>query len=470
MFEAIEKQNSPDDEALMTRLKNLKSKPHLSTAKNYLKGMLLDSIDEFHRSTSAEEKIKKQIHQGRLLCQRGFVAEGKSLLQKAKAQVISQEKYHLLFELQYWIYGSIKTDLPHEEEQKRLYDESKQNLRVIDEIVELRYLNLRMFSLYAKLSSMPYDDVKKTTEKLMSHPLLQNPDAGLLLKSKLDLHELKSLGYSMLGRRAESTEHLRRIIQLLESQPHRMNDFANVYSASLINFLVNCFHLKHYEELETGLEKLHGLPDLPAFKNVAKPCAVFRHVSSLKYALYWRRGDFEKGLKLNEEVIPRLESCNEKLSRYDRVRLVHMMCCFFFANGKMSEALKWNLELVQAKYFDKAMGELNFARLIHILIHYELGNYELLDSLLKSTERHYKNQEAELEFEIIVVKLMKKVLSAVDISDRKFAFKKMRAELLPLKSLENVKEGFPWFSVIPWLDSKIEDVTFIEAARKRISG
>lgn len=84
LFEIIEQQTNYNEESIKQALEGETMLRHFSAAKNRLKGMILDVLDDYERNNSLQEQLKKQLHQVKLLALRGFKKEAARLLEKVQ--------------------------------------------------------------------------------------------------------------------------------------------------------------------------------------------------------------------------------------------------------------------------------------------------------------------------------------------------------------------------------------------------
>ena len=98
-------------------------------------------------------------------------------------------------------------------------------------------------------------------------------------------------------------------------------------------------------------------------------------------------------------------------------------------------------------------------KLLNIIVHYELGNEELLPSLCKSTNRHFEKKGEFTQIEKLLLNFFSNTILKADTKqEKKNAFVELKKELAPLLSKKKVYE----FDFISWIESKIEGRSFVE--------
>ena len=102
-----------------------------------------------------------------------------------------------------------------------------------------------------------------------------------------------------------------------------------------------------------------------------------------------------------------------------------------------------------------------------MVIHYELGNYDLLDYLIKSTERFFNKRSKALklgyEFEAAFVGYFKKLSKALRQGERaSHIFKEMKEDLALLLMNRNEKVALEYFDYLTWVEAQILSMPYGE--------
>jgi len=105
------------------------------------------------------------------------------------------------------------------------------------------------------------------------------------------------------------------------------------------------------------------------------------------------------------------------------------------------------------------------------VIHYELNNYDLLDYLVKSTERFYtkrkKAADHGYEFEVTFLKSFKKLVKTNrNLSRSVDVFKEMLEDLKLLLADQNERVALEYFDYLSWVESKLQGIAYGEYKRK----
>jgi hypothetical protein len=96
----------------------------------------------------------------------------------------------------------------------------------------------------------------------------------------------------------------------------------------------------------------------------------------------------------------------------------------------------------------------SYARLLHLMAHYELGNYEIMESLIKSVYRFMAKMK---NLTVVEEEMFRFLRSSFKISPRKLK-PELEKFLHTIKHLEKNRfetRAYAYLDVISWLESKV---------------
>ena len=110
----------------------------------------------------------------------------------------------------------------------------------------------------------------------------------------------------------------------------------------------------------------------------------------------------------------------------------------------------------------------SFARLFNLVIHYELGNYDFLEYVIKSTNRYLNKQERNYEIENTCIKQIRKLSKTPVEVNRIEIFDKLNEEISVLLNDQNERVVLEYFNIDAWVKSKINKTSFEDSIRLSI--
>jgi hypothetical protein len=140
----------------------------------------------------------------------------------------------------------------------------------------------------------------------------------------------------------------------------------------------------------------------------------------------------------------------------------------FFTLGSLGDSLKWNNELLNTISIKKAEDSFCFGQIFHAVLHFELGNTDLLSGIIKSLTRYLDTRERRYKFEEHFLKLAKNLEKYNPDSNERKYFETFINAISPLENEDYEKIAFEYFDFIAWAQSHISGTPFQEAVRERI--
>jgi hypothetical protein len=145
----------------------------------------------------------------------------------------------------------------------------------------------------------------------------------------------------------------------------------------------------------------------------------------------------------------------------------YFQASFLFMAGKYEMASSWLARIIQLPATDFSSDYQCYARLMNLIVHYELKNFDHLDYVMKSTYYFLRKRKKIYKYEDIVIKYMKRSLRMRSEAELTELFNEMKHELEAIYKDDYEKFGFDAFNIIPWLQSKITKKSMQEILTNR---
>jgi tetratricopeptide (TPR) repeat protein len=153
------------------------------------------------------------------------------------------------------------------------------------------------------------------------------------------------------------------------------------------------FDLRNYQKFNDTIQVFEKFIETPVIQqNRNNLIQTFIYLNIARLNKHFMEGTFSEGL----ELVPYIE---EKLAEYeiymDRHRVLvfyYKIASLYFGSGDFDKSIDYLNKIINWKV-DLRTDLQCYARLLHLIAHYELGNFDLLEYLLKSVYRFmYKMQ------------------------------------------------------------------------------
>jgi len=243
-------------------------------------------------------------------------------------------------------------------------------------------------------------------------------------------------------------------IDIFHEQPLMIRVETGYYIKGLHNLLNAHFDLRNYEKFEIDLQHFKKFSKTPvANQHDNHRIQTFIYINSAKINQHFMLGTFAEGLK----EVPRIE---EKLTEYalyiDSHRVLvfnYKIASLYFGNGDFDTSIDYLQKIINGS--DGMRNDLQcYARLMHLMAHYELGNFEIIESLIRSVYRFM----AKMENLTIVEEEMFKFLRNSFHVHRQRLKPELEKFLVTIKKLEKNRfqtRSFAYLDIISWVESKV---------------
>ena len=165
-------------------------------------------------------------------------------------------------------------------------------------------------------------------------------------------------------------------------------------------------------------------------------------------------GNFRKGL----EIIPEIEiKLNEYSLFVDSHRILvfnYKFASLFFGAGEYSIAIDYLRRIIN----DNQKGLRNdlqcYARLMHLICHFEMGNEEILDSLIKSVYRFMARMKNLTVVEEAIFNFLRHS-SKLNARELKPELELFLSKIKHLEKNRFETRSFAYLDIISWVESKV---------------
>jgi hypothetical protein len=137
----------------------------------------------------------------------------------------------------------------------------------------------------------------------------------------------------------------------------------------------------------------------------------------------------------------------------------------YFGSGDYENTIKCLTKIINWKV-DLRTDLQCYSRLLHLIAHYELGNYQLLEYLIKSVYRYMAKMG---NLSLVEEEIFKFLRKSFHISPKKIKpeFEKLLGKLKTYEKNRFETRAFAYLDIISWLESKLRDVPVQDIIREK---
>jgi len=469
VFDYIERYGTYDVDKIRkeTGIKNL------ARVKNYLHKSILRSLRQFHAGQSTISKISELIHDAQILVFKLLYDQAEKTLDKAEVLANEHELFHSIipiYELRRYLH--IRNQPSSTTMYANLQECTAKTQQAIDHMSHFqKYCRLRDRSYSVVLS---HGTARKEEEQHMLDDFIDDPLLAEENRSSFywtEIYRLQALHYFYNNRRDfdKCYENAVRMIDHMESRPHIIREFPATY-VTIFHFLhTSTWWSRRFELLEKNYERLSAFlahPDVPHTREL--DVIVFVSIRNTQLNAYLQTADAKRALEIAGIIEAGLEKYEPDIPAMRKLFFYVNLTLAYFLNGDHHTALAWLNKALDMSEVKLHMQALTLARMLLLILHYELNNTELLPYVVRSTYRYLVERDRLFRFEKVFIDFIRHFPAAPSKKEMAQLFTELKARLLPLREDPEEAPAFEEFDYICWLDSKIENRPYVEVLKEYV--
>jgi len=470
LFDAIDKQQEYDEAEILKKEPEI-AKGQLSNLKAHLYQQILSSLRIIHTGHNPDMQIRKLLDFTRILYNKGLHMQCLRILEKARSLAREASRFHLYLEVlefekvieNQFITRSI------ENRAELLTEEVNDVLDVVNNTHNYSNLALRMYGIYIKIGH-----VKNEKEYLMVKDFFNT----FLEKSNLQrtsfsenmyYHIAHAWYYYIIQDFKKYYDHSAKWVELFDKTPGMIDREMTWYLKGLHNLLTALFITGSYDafiEVLNHFESFEKQRYTRLNENERIRCFIYRYTALINRSFL--DGDFEKGVKIVDKIEENLKTYGFKIDTHRILLFYYKIGNLYFGNGDFSNALKFLNKIINFRDVSLREDLHVYARILILIIHYEMGDEPQLEYQIKSVYRFLGKMDD-------VNEVHKEIFNFLRHSGKiypqhvKSEFKKLITRFEQLASRPYEKRPFYYLDIIAWLQSKIGNKSISEVIKARLN-
>ena len=471
LFEAIEKQDVYDEKALLEQFKGEVFTKQFSVTKNYLYNFILKSLRSYYSGQDISSRINNDLESVKILYDKGLYKKSIKILKKVKEVARTYEKYEQLLNILDWE-GEIMLRHLNVEKLKvyraKARQESAEIIAIIQNKNQLRLLSDQAYDLYRNYMIARSNEQLDKYASILEHELLQSPDKALSFQAKWSYNNIHGIYYTTQEDYEKACLYDELQLELLEQYPHIKSADLTKYIKLLNNLLDDYLGLKRYDAFLTTLQVMRQIPiQYSSQITHSQEGLIFETAYELELSYYLSSVQFEKGIACVPAIEKNLKKFENSILVEFRTSILFAVSKLYFYTGQLEKASDWVRRIVFDDKPSPADDLLCFARLLNLLIHYELDNHVYLYSEIKTTKRFLAKKKRLYEVEKAILKYLGKLINIRHQNNKRSLYIQFKEVLKQIIDKPFEQHAVSYLNIIHWLNAKIEKKDIAEIMREQ---
>jgi hypothetical protein len=455
LFDALDRMQEYDEKILLKKLPGTE-KPQLSNLKTHLYKQLLASLRLLKRSDNLDFDLNEQLDYARILYYKGLYLQSLKILDKVKETALHYHQDTILIQV---ISLEKKIETLHitrsmQDKADHLAVEANEVHERRKIITQLSNLALQLYSWYIRNGHARNEKDETGVKNFFYTHLPEGSEKFTAFYERMYLYQSYCWFAFIRQDFLMYYRYSQKWVDLFKAQPGMITVETGHYIKGTHNLLNAHFDLRNHEKLSSTLEEFEAFSRTPVVMlHDNFRVQTFVYISGAKVNMHLMQGTFKEGLAL----VPYLE---EKLDEYslflDKHRILvfnYKIALLYFGSGDYATCIDY-LQRIINDTVDLRIDLQCYSRLLHLMAHYELGNFELMDSLTKSVFRFM----AKMENLTVVEEEMFRFIKNSFRQPRGKIRQELEQLLQNIKHLEKNRfetRAFAYLDIISWVESKV---------------
>ena len=470
IFDIIDKQAVYDELGIKNEFEGERFVKHFPSEKNHLYKLILKSLRAYYSDNSITAILNQEIKNIEILYKKALYKECDKFLRRAKKMAKQHEKFYYWFEL-----IRLEKMLLEESFEEGIFTRSLDDLIIEEQEVIAKLRNLAEYHvLYSKVNyafrSEGYvrdPKARQIIAEVSENYLIIGKNTAISKRAATICYYTQGFCYSSDNKTDLSFIAFAQVKRILDENPDLRKDLIPRYLRTIYNLIIIHIGRNEFRSAFKLIEELRALNKTEGYNSVDIQVRVFRATDMAELIIYDKLGEYQKALDIINNIKDKLELYKGKLNKEYLISFYLKFAFTYFGAGDYNKALFWLNKILNDNEQTLRQDLYSYARLFNLIVHFELKNYELIDYLVKSTQRFLSKRKRDYLLEKTFISYIRKINKYSNSEKLSDVFIEFRQEMERLFKEPENRIMLNYFDYLSWLDSKIDQTSFSLAVQNR---
>lgn len=464
LFDALDKMQEYDEMQLLKN-KSLR-KQQLSNIKSHLYREILASLRIIKDTDNIDLQLHEQMSYARILYNKGLYLQSLKILDRMKEMAQSHHQFTYLMQA---LFFEKKIEALHitrsmQDRAEVLTSQAEHANQKLVRISRLSNLSLQLYSWYIRNGNSRNEEEDAAIRKFFHDHMPKNVSSVQGFYEKLYLYQ-SYCWYTFI--RQDWLLYYRytsKWVDLFRNEPLMIQVETVHYIKGVHNLLNAHFGLRNYAKFNRTLAEFDAFSRSDIVQQTKNNrIQTFVYLNIAMFNKHFLEGTFTEGLPLVAYIKEKLEDYSIYLDRHRVLVFHYKIASLYFGSGDSEKAIDHLNKIINWKV-DLRTDLQCYSRLLHLIAHYELGNYELVEYLARSVYRFMAKME---HLSVVEEKILDFLRSSFRIrrAELKNAFIGLLEQLKKYEDNPHETRAFSYLDIISWLESKISGIPVQQVIR-----
>jgi hypothetical protein len=468
LFEVIEKMTTLNEAALQKAVygtKKVEGKK-FSELKNYCYQLILGILCDYDNEHSIDYRLKHNLLYVRSLYKRALYEDCQLLIDKTLKLAEEYEQFEAMLELLRWrkqiAYARGDIDFLNSDLNKIAVQENVLLAKVAN-ILFYKNAFYQIHTTIRKFRLLENPELQQILKSLASSEMFSQLDKAQSFTAKVIYLRAASLMSYAMRDNERFYQYGKVLMDLMLSRPLLLREDVSEYISANSNFVMACMLT---ERSSATLEALENFKKVTP-KTYDDRLKIHRQFYQGIFDFYHNTGDFDKGYEMLQLHLKEKQQFDHQA--FNSQGFYYAYFYTSFGSKHFNEALDYLNEWLSDRNTVDRQDLQALARILSLIIHFEMGNTLLLESLMRSTARYLNKNTKMTAFEKELLRFIRKASTSANRMELKTIATDVLNSLSELSQDTTQGNFMQYFDFIAWIESKITNVDFAKIVQQRFA-
>ncbi|MFM7311304.1 MAG: hypothetical protein ACKOZY_11890 [Flavobacteriales bacterium] len=242
------------------------------------------------------------------------------------------------------------------------------------------------------------------------HPLIIGKNTALSTRAASICYYTQGFCQLANGSTQEALIRFKKVVDLLDQQTHIRVDLLKRYVRSIARMIECYISLGEFQEVPALMQRLDDLskssgPDHPDYHIL-----LWRESAQMRLRWFIRTHRFDEAVDLTRSLDSEWMTYSDRLMKEHLTQFHYLFAVASLGAKDYHRALHWINQVMNDNESELRQDLFAFARIINVIVHFELGNFELLEYNIRSAMRYLQKRQRDFPTEMIFLEGVKKAI------------------------------------------------------------
>ncbi len=462
IFDAVSAQGTYDEARLKRALEPSASR-NLKQLKSQLYERILQCLRHLHSGKTVQGKIRELMDQAEVLLHKKQFQACLKITEKARKMAVACESFSYAYEL-----AELKERTMQrmgntkwlEENQPVFFEDQNELLDQLKNHNRYRKAASHFVNVTTRKGHVRDKKLAAEYKQIISDPLWKKESSARSVRARSIFYTVNAAYHYYSNDNKKSFAWLLKLKKLIDEHPALKDRDFQLYLFTINNMLNTGMGSLPFENM---VAEVGSLKDLKPYSHAEHADVLIRYYGSLMrmFIVYARYPEAIESVKEAEAWLKE----NNKYSPSKPHSLIALIniAILWFCNGEYRKCLASLNQALNFEEQDTLQDRHSFARIFNLIVHFELGNEELLPHITLSTYRYLYKRNRLYKLETLVLDFIRRKAPLLGQGkERVEAFRELKNNIIKITSKDPFeKQALSYFDFLSWIDSKIEGRKFV---------